>query len=137
MLLLQTERLNLRLRDYYRSEKYDVLLRPDHAYVIGTVELRFELGATEAALGYGIHDWYQRKGYATEAAARLLEHAFRGRGLRRVFAAVETSNGPSIRVCQKLGMQISVRAGERGWDAYAIESTAWWIRQGGQDAARG
>lgn len=132
MLLLQTDRLSLRLSDYFRAEHYDIRLRPDHQYVIGQVQLRFERGSTEAALGYYVHELYRRKGYATEGARTLIEHGFRDLGFRRIFATVECSNGASIRVAEKCGLRISVRGD--AWLAYGIESIDWWIQQGGRHA---
>ncbi|MCP1315311.1 MULTISPECIES: GNAT family N-acetyltransferase [unclassified Halomonas] len=44
------------------------------------------------------------KGYATEAAHPVLEHAFKTLGLQRVVADIHAENSGSIRVAQKLGM---------------------------------
>jgi RimJ/RimL family protein N-acetyltransferase len=43
-------------------------------------------------------------GYATEAAAAVLRHAFEGAGLDRVVAVLDPANGRSRRICEKLAM---------------------------------
>jgi ribosomal-protein-alanine N-acetyltransferase len=45
-------------------------------------------------------------GYATEAAASLMEHGFEVLGLDEVIAAVNPLNVPSARVAQKLGLVV-------------------------------
>jgi RimJ/RimL family protein N-acetyltransferase len=44
------------------------------------------------------------KGYATEAAMPVLDHAFRTLGLDRVIADINPHNAASIRVAEKIGM---------------------------------
>lgn len=43
-------------------------------------------------------------GYASEAAAAVMEHAFHTVGLDRIVAVLEPENDRSRRVCEKLGM---------------------------------
>ena len=62
------------------------------------------------------------RGYATEAAAAVLRHAFEALGLERVIAEIDGANHASIRVAEKLGM---ARAGERfnegqTWQRYVV-----------------
>jgi [ribosomal protein S5]-alanine N-acetyltransferase len=56
-----------------------------------------ELGYTVARAAWG-------KGYATEAARALVEHAFTALGVPRVVAQVEPANAASRHVLEKLGM---------------------------------
>jgi [ribosomal protein S5]-alanine N-acetyltransferase len=56
-----------------------------------------ELGYTVARAAWG-------KGYATEAARALVEHAFSALGVPRVVAQVEPANAASRHVLEKLGM---------------------------------
>ena len=44
-------------------------------------------------------------GYASEAATVVLEHAFRAVGLPAIVADIDPSNGASMRVAEKIGMQ--------------------------------
>ncbi len=45
------------------------------------------------------------KGYATEAASTIRDHAFRHLGVTRLVALVDPANIASIRVAEKIGMQ--------------------------------
>lgn len=56
-----------------------------------------ELGYTLARAAWG-------RGYATEVAGALIEHAFGSLGVPRVMAQVEPDNARSRRVLEKLGM---------------------------------
>ena len=62
----------------------------------------FELGWTLGRQHWG-------RGYATEAARRALEYAFRELGEPRVISLIRPANLPSIRVAERLGEK---RAGE-------------------------
>jgi ribosomal-protein-alanine N-acetyltransferase len=64
----------------------------------------------EAFLWYSINRSYWNKGYATEAAARLLRFGFEGAGLRRIFAECDADNLASARVLEKIGMTPEVVA---------------------------
>lgn len=58
-------------------------------------------GDTE--IGWHLHPDAWGNGYATEAAARVLEHAWAHR-VGEVFAVTYPQNGPSQAVCRRLGM---------------------------------
>lgn len=47
----------------------------------------------------------QRNGYATEAGALCLDHAFDDRGLHKVWARVNANNTPSIELLETLGFE--------------------------------
>ncbi len=74
--------------------------------VIGTVTLawidrdhrRAEVGFALAASAWG-------QGYATEAVARLIEHAFGDMELHRLGADLDPRNEPSLRLLERLGFQ--------------------------------
>jgi len=59
----------------------------------------------QGEIGFVVHPDHQGRGYATEAAAALLELAFDGFGLHRVIGRLEARNTPSARVLEKLGMR--------------------------------
>lgn len=61
---------------------------------------------SEVGLYWAIAPDHQGKGYATEAAAALVHHAFAMLRLRRIVATTTFDNGPSIGVMRRLGMQI-------------------------------
>jgi RimJ/RimL family protein N-acetyltransferase len=54
-------------------------------------------------IGYAIAAEHHRRGYATEAVAALLAHAFAASGVRVVVATTYATLLPSIRVLQKTG----------------------------------
>ncbi len=60
----------------------------------------------EVGLYWTVDSAYQRRGYATEAARALIAFAFGTLQLRRIVATTESSNLPSRRVMEHLGMRI-------------------------------
>ena len=65
-------------------------------------------------IGYAIVAAYQRRGYATEAVAALLTHAFADQRVRRVVATTYETLQPSIRVLQKTGFVAIAPADAKG-----------------------
>ncbi len=57
-------------------------------------------------LGFRLDPEYWGKGFATEAGAALINFGFDELGLHRVHAGCSTENHASIRVLQKLGLQL-------------------------------
>jgi RimJ/RimL family protein N-acetyltransferase len=108
----------------------------DHSFVvlldevlIGSVNLRLEDGYVQpggprrsvADFGYTFDPAYAGRGYATEAARAVVDHAFDVLGARRVKAGAFAENTASVRVLEKLGMRREEHAvrdswhAERGW----------------------
>ena len=65
------------------------------------------LGDEEAEADWAIARPFWGRGYATEAARALFEHAFRLHGLSRIWAVAHRDNAPSFAVMKKLGMRFS------------------------------
>ena len=82
--------------------------KPDGAF-IGAIGLRIEQENNEAEVGYWLGMPYWGKGYATEAAASVIEYAFWELGLDRVRAFHFTRNPASGRVLEKVGMSYKGR----------------------------
>jgi [ribosomal protein S5]-alanine N-acetyltransferase len=61
----------------------------------------------ELGLFYAVDPEYQGRGYATEAARAMIEHAFNRVHVERVVAMTDYSNTASQKVMQKLGMTIA------------------------------
>ena len=61
----------------------------------------------EVGLFWAIDPAHQRKGYASEAAAALIEHAFRQLRLHRILATTEYANHASQAVMRKLGLRLT------------------------------
>jgi RimJ/RimL family protein N-acetyltransferase len=77
---------------------------PQAGEAVGSVQL-FPVNLTRRYANFGV--WFLPtvwgNGYATEASAHLLDHAFLGRGLHRVSASVSAANEASIALCERLG----------------------------------
>lgn len=73
-----------------------------------------------AEFGYWIGQEYWNNGYATEAAAAVIEYAFRTLGVNRVEAIHFTRNPASGRVMEKCGMRYegTLRQARKKWDEY-------------------
>jgi [ribosomal protein S5]-alanine N-acetyltransferase len=59
--------------------------------------------AGAAEVGYTVFPESRCRGYATETCRAMLEWARREHGVRHFISGIEPSNGPSIRVIEKLG----------------------------------
>ncbi len=121
MLYLPNETLDMTRRFIERAEaewrleqpafyELAVLLGGKH---IGGVSLSPEDGGTSAELGWIINRRYHNRGYASEAAAALMEYAARHLGIKRFIAHCDTENKPSERVMIKLGMTKTAEYGGR------------------------
>ena len=73
--------------------------------LVGAAGLHFEPAHRRAELGYWIGRVHWGRGIATEAVRALVEHAFDGLGLERVFAHHFTWNPASGRVLEKAGLK--------------------------------
>lgn len=76
--------------------------------LIGVISLT-RIGQTEGELGYWIGRPFQRNGFASEAAARIVDFAFADVELDRVTAACLEDNEPSWRVMLRCGMEFEER----------------------------
>ena len=67
------------------------------------------------------------KGYATEAARRVLRYAFTDMDREHVISLIREANAPSIRVAERLGERLEGRAVIFGQEAlvYGIDRAAW------------
>jgi [ribosomal protein S5]-alanine N-acetyltransferase len=62
-------------------------------------------GSVEIELVYVIRAASRGRGYATEIAAAIRDHAFRGLGIRRLVALIDPLNAGSEKVALKVGMR--------------------------------
>jgi RimJ/RimL family protein N-acetyltransferase len=76
-------------------------LRPPGAPTISR-----ERNSSEIGLYWAVSPRFQRRGYATEAAAALITYAFTELNLQRIVATTYYDNAASIGVMRKLGMTI-------------------------------
>jgi RimJ/RimL family protein N-acetyltransferase len=66
----------------------------------------FGHGGDVVLTGYSVYPSLQRMGLATEGLQALLRWLFDETGVERVRATIPPGNAPSIRVAEKLGMQL-------------------------------
>ena len=68
-----------------------------------------DLGHSEdrsyATLGWIIHKAYRNRGFASEAAAALLDFTFENLGVEKVYAQCDARNAASYAVMRKIGMK--------------------------------
>jgi RimJ/RimL family protein N-acetyltransferase len=88
--------------------------RRDDGELLGDCGLRLpESTDEEAEFGVSLKPVQQRRGYAREAAAALIEQAFRTYGCRRIVASVDPRNAASLALCRSLGMRQEAHHRER------------------------
>jgi RimJ/RimL family protein N-acetyltransferase len=83
----------------------DLMFTLHRERLIGFMSLEGFDGVPE--FGYWLAEPYWGKGFATEAGAAVLAHAFRTRDMDRVVSAVFKDNPASLNVQKKLGFKLS------------------------------
>ena len=105
--------------------------------LIGNCGIRMKTpAAREADIGYELDPRHWGRGYATEAASKLLSFGFRDLRLHRIWAWCIAENVASARVLEKIGMRQEghLRENEwmkgRWWDTllYAILEHEWQVQ---------
>lgn len=76
----------------------------------------------QGEIGYVFHPDSGGRGYATEAAARILQLGFEEAGFHRITAQLEPRNEASARVLERLGMRREAHLVENEWVKGAWES---------------
>ena len=85
--------------------------------LIGEMSIRIKSVPNQTAeLGWILHPHFHGHGYATESAKALLPICFERMRLHRVMAEIDPCNGPSDRVCQRLGMRKEAHFLEDVWE---------------------
>jgi len=103
--------------------------------LVGAIGLEKDEADAAAELGYWIGRPHWGRGYATEAARRLIAFGFQEGGLREVRAHCMAVNAASRRVLEKLGMAFqgpaTVEARGRNVEVrtYALDVAAWRVAQ--------
>lgn len=71
--------------------------------IAGAVGFQHPPAFAEKELGWGLHDGFEGRGYATEAAAAARDWWFRARGETTLVSYIDRGNARSIRVAERLG----------------------------------
>ena len=84
------------------------VFKPDGSYIgrTGLYPFRTDAGVIvpdEATLAFYLARQYWARGLATEAGRAFVDHGFRGLGLQKIHAGMNTANIASKRVIEKLG----------------------------------
>lgn len=74
-------------------------------------------------IGWCFHPSYSGRGFATEAAAALLDLAFAHYGMHRVMAQLDVRNLGSARLCERLGMTKEAHLRQDWWSKYEWTDT--------------
>jgi RimJ/RimL family protein N-acetyltransferase len=107
--------------------------RSDHAMLGEVMLILRNQEARQAELGYIFNPLHHGQGYATEAAAALLELGFAGAGFHRIYARCDARNTGSFKVMERLGMRREAYFREHAlfkgaWDEeliYALLEQEW------------
>lgn len=73
--------------------------------IVGFVCLWYFFGEPQPQLGYALMPAATKKGYATEAAAKIIEYAFKELGFNYLIASCDRPNIESQKVAERLGMK--------------------------------
>jgi 8-oxo-dGTP diphosphatase len=87
------------------SEVTLAVTRKGDGALLGAISLSVSIHGRSAELGYWIGRSSWGQGFATEAAAAMLRHAFERLGLQRVGARTLSHNKASLRVLEKIGLR--------------------------------
>lgn len=114
------------------GEETFLITRADDGAVLGSAALRWRDDETPE-VGYWLGAPHWGKGYATEAARAVIDHAFGEHDVEAVVAGARTSNPASRRVLEKCGFQWTgvelhrIRAirSSAPFDRFRLERTIW------------
>jgi RimJ/RimL family protein N-acetyltransferase len=100
------------------------LVRREDAVLVGVAGYTGPQVEGVVEIGYSIVPEHRRRGYATEAAAALVAHAFSFEAVDAVIAETLPELVPSIGVLEKLGFALVGEGAEAGVIRYRRERTA-------------
>ncbi|MFI9813577.1 GNAT family N-acetyltransferase [Saccharothrix variisporea] len=83
--------------------------------LVGDVGVNLHENRRQAEIGYTVATPHQRKGYASEAVRRVLDHLFAERGLHKVSAECDARNEASAKLLARLGFRREGHLVEHTW----------------------
>ena len=105
--------------------------------VVGDVGIGWQSAVHRSAdVGYSFLPEHWGRGYATEAAAALVDQAFSGLAAHRVIGRIDSRNTASAAVLERLGMRLEAHLVENEWvkgewtdeSIYAVLASEWAAR---------
>ena len=87
----------------------------ENGELVGDLGFRVGEDGRQAEVGYTLAREHWRKGYASEAVSRLLDHAFGVLGLHRVHAGVDQENAFSAAVLERISLRREGAFVENAW----------------------
>lgn len=125
-----------------RMREYAVVLK-ENMQVIGDASIE-NYGGGKGEIGWILLPEYRGRGYATEAAKRLLRFGFETLELKEIIAECDERNGFSSRVMERSGMHFSRRIPQGRPDKgdgiradeliYSVNRADWWWQHCGGDS---
>ncbi|RIW34006.1 N-acetyltransferase [Bacillus salacetis] len=108
-----------------RNMGLQVLVRKEDSVPIGHAGLVPQKidGENELEIGYWIARRHWGEGYATEAAASLLDHGRNALGRHRFISLIQPENTASEKVAERIGMHLEkvIVLGEKSVNVFSIE----------------
>ena len=103
----ETKTLIGRFSKHWEENNYGVfgVIEKNSGKLIGHCGLNFLNETSEVEVLYAFHPKFWGNGYATEAAAKVLEYGFKEAKLNRIIALAKIDNIRSKRVIEKLGLK--------------------------------
>lgn len=105
--LQQVEEMMIESQRLFEEEKFGLWLveTKNRQEIIGFVSLWYFFDESQPQLAYALLPQATKKGYATEAATRILEYCFNELGYEYIVASCDKPNLESHKVAQRLGMR--------------------------------
>jgi RimJ/RimL family protein N-acetyltransferase len=91
------------------GDDYRYLIDVD-GVLVGDVSIGIRTGGGVAEIGYVLHPDHRGHGYATEAAAAVVDHVIEHHDVHRIEASLGPDNVASMRVLESIGMTFEVLA---------------------------
>lgn len=106
---IEREHLQRHIENYYRKYGFGLwaAILKENNRLIGRCGLLYQEieGAADLEIAYLFDSNYWGKGFATEAAAMLVELGFQRFGFERIVAFINPQNAASVRVAEKVGLK--------------------------------
>lgn len=110
----------------------------DSGQIVGDCGIHFLVDGQQLELGITLSPTYQRQGFAAEALASVLDHAFGSLNKHRVTATVDAANPSAARLFERLGFRQEAHLVENIWfkGAWGSERSFAILRREWQTSSR-